>query len=178
MKGIPTVLITVSPEVSAQMRPPRALYPNGFKIGNSIGGPGMRDLQRRVFRDAERAVLQMNQDAFPELLELPTVAREFALWHECGSLGRMRLVPRQLTELFGDQDGVFPSACRQYRASMNQVASWALANGLMEYTGNECIPPSASLLEAHISRRPARLARLQRRDGFAGSLDLNSLISG
>ena len=52
MKGIPTVLITVSPEVSAQMRPPRALYPKGFKIGNSIGRPGMRDLQKKVMRDA------------------------------------------------------------------------------------------------------------------------------
>lgn len=52
MKGIPTVLITVSPEVSAQMRPPRALYPKGFKIGNSLGGPGMRELQRTVLRDA------------------------------------------------------------------------------------------------------------------------------
>ena len=52
MKGIPTVLITVSPEVSAQMRPPRALYPKGFKIGNSVGRPGMRDLQKNVLRDA------------------------------------------------------------------------------------------------------------------------------
>jgi D-proline reductase (dithiol) PrdB len=52
MRGIPTVLITVSPEVSAQMRPPRALYPKGFKVGNSLGRPGMRDLQRRVLRDA------------------------------------------------------------------------------------------------------------------------------
>jgi D-proline reductase (dithiol) PrdB len=52
MKGIPTVLITVSPEVSAQMRPPRALYPKGFKIGNSLGGPGMRELQAQVLRDA------------------------------------------------------------------------------------------------------------------------------
>jgi hypothetical protein len=52
MKGIPTVLITVSPEVSAQMRPPRALYPNGFKIGNSLGKPGMRDLQKQVLREA------------------------------------------------------------------------------------------------------------------------------
>ena len=52
MKGIPTVLITVSPEVSEQMRPPRALYPKGFKIGNSLGRPGMRDLQSRVLRDA------------------------------------------------------------------------------------------------------------------------------
>jgi D-proline reductase (dithiol) PrdB len=52
MKGIPTVVITVSPEVTAQMRPPRALYPNGFKIGNSLGKPGMRDLQKAVLRDA------------------------------------------------------------------------------------------------------------------------------
>jgi len=52
MKGIPTVLITVSPEVSAQMRPPRALYPNGFKVGNSLGKPGMRDLQKKILRDA------------------------------------------------------------------------------------------------------------------------------
>ena len=52
MRGIPTVLITVSPEVSAQMRPPRALYPKGFRIGNSLGRPGMRELQRQVLRDA------------------------------------------------------------------------------------------------------------------------------
>ncbi len=52
MKGIPTVLITVSPEVSGQMRPPRALYPKGFKIGNSLGKPGMRELQRTVLKDA------------------------------------------------------------------------------------------------------------------------------
>ena len=52
MRGIPTVLVTVSPEVSGQMRPPRALYPQGFKIGNSTGRPLMRDLQRAVLRDA------------------------------------------------------------------------------------------------------------------------------
>ena len=52
MRGIPTVLITVSPEVSGQMRPPRALYPKGFKIGNSLGRPNMRELQRQVLRDA------------------------------------------------------------------------------------------------------------------------------
>jgi hypothetical protein len=52
MRGIPTVLITVSPEVSAQMRPPRALYPKGFKIGNSLGKPGKRELQKAVLRDA------------------------------------------------------------------------------------------------------------------------------
>ena len=52
MLGTPTVLITVSPEVSEQMRPPRALYPKGFKIGNSLGKPGMKDLQKQVLKDA------------------------------------------------------------------------------------------------------------------------------
>jgi|GEM_PF-1141951 len=52
MRGLSTVLITVSPEASRQMRPPRALYPGGFKIGNSLGHPGQRELHRRVLRDA------------------------------------------------------------------------------------------------------------------------------
>lgn len=52
MRGIPTVLITVSPDVSRQMRPPRALYPKDFKIGNSLGRPFLRDLQKQVLRDA------------------------------------------------------------------------------------------------------------------------------
>ena len=52
MRGIPTVLITVSPEVSKQMRPPRAFYPKGFKIGNSLGRPGATELHMRVLRDA------------------------------------------------------------------------------------------------------------------------------
>jgi CRP-like cAMP-binding protein len=146
-----------------------------LKHAIELAGPNLHNAQEtwhRVFRDAERAVLQMNRDAFPELLELPSVAREFALWHESGSLAGMQLVPRQLSETFGDHDGVFPSACREYRTSMNEVASWALANGFMEYTGKECIPESASLLEAHFSNRPSLLARLQWRDGFAGSLEV------
>jgi D-proline reductase (dithiol) PrdB len=52
MRGIPTVLITVSPAVSKQMRPPRAIYPKEFKIGNSLGRPGMTDLHKKVLRDA------------------------------------------------------------------------------------------------------------------------------
>ena len=52
MRGISTVVITVSPEASRQMRPPRALYPKEFKVGNSLGRPGMVELQRRVLIDA------------------------------------------------------------------------------------------------------------------------------
>lgn len=58
MRGIPTVLITVSPEVSAQMRPPRAICPKDFRIGNSLGGPGMRETQKRVLREALLALAE------------------------------------------------------------------------------------------------------------------------
>jgi hypothetical protein len=34
------------------MRPPRAIEPEGFKIGNSLGRPGQADLQRKVVRTA------------------------------------------------------------------------------------------------------------------------------
>ena len=56
------MLITVSPEVSKQMRPPRAMYPKEFKIGNSLGKPGMKDLQKKVLRDA---LLQLTEPARP-----------------------------------------------------------------------------------------------------------------
>lgn len=52
MRGMSTVLITVSPEASRQMRPPRALYPKGFKIGNALGRPFMPGLHKKVLRDA------------------------------------------------------------------------------------------------------------------------------
>ena len=52
MRGLSTVLITVGPEASRQMRPPRALYPKDFKVGNSLGRPGMVELQRKVMLDA------------------------------------------------------------------------------------------------------------------------------
>jgi hypothetical protein len=54
MRGISTVLITVSPEASRQMRPPRALYPRGFQIGRPLGRPFMPEVHQRVLRDALR----------------------------------------------------------------------------------------------------------------------------
>jgi len=52
MVGIPTVLITVAPEQSQQAGPPRAIAPNRFKLGNSLGGPHQNALQRQVLLDA------------------------------------------------------------------------------------------------------------------------------
>lgn len=77
MKGVPTVLITVSPEVSAQMRPPRALYPKGFKIGNSVGRPGMRELQRKVLRDALGLLTQTTRPGETVTIEYPEYGEQY-----------------------------------------------------------------------------------------------------
>ncbi len=126
---------------------------------------------QRVFRDAERAVLVMNQEAFPELRSLGEGVRRFVLWHRQGSMFGLSF-PAGLAGAFGDQDGLFPSACGQYRGSMNHVAAWAAERGLMEFTGAECVPREVSLLESHLAGNHGRLAQLQRRDGYQGTLEL------
>jgi D-proline reductase (dithiol) PrdB len=52
MIAIPTVLITVAPEQSSQAGPPRAIAPHHFKLGNSLGAPFQKDVQRAVLLDA------------------------------------------------------------------------------------------------------------------------------
>jgi len=109
---------------------------------------------QRVFRDAERAVMRQAAVAFPELGFLPAPAREMVLWQRLG---------------FAGQQGVYATACNQYRSSMNSVADWAKARGLMDHAGPQCVPPEASLIEAYTHDRP-RVAILQRQDGLGPSL--------
>lgn len=147
-----------------------------LKHAVALAGPNRTNAQEtwhRVFRDAERAVLSMTPDAFPELGKLPDEMRQFVLWHRRGhlSLGRALRVPGPLPKLVGDQDGLFASACNQYRASMNHVADWAQEQGLMEHAGGECVPRQVSLLEAHMNQ-PTRVALLQARDGYDPSRPL------
>jgi len=52
LRGIPTVLITVDPEQSAQANPPRALHPRPFVPGHSLGRPNDVALQTRILTDA------------------------------------------------------------------------------------------------------------------------------
>ena len=78
MRGIPTVLVTVSPDVSAQMRPPRGLYPNGFKIGNPLGQPGKRQLQRGVVKDALELLTQNTRPGQITVMDYP----EYGEYHE------------------------------------------------------------------------------------------------
>jgi hypothetical protein len=144
-----------------------------LKQAIDLAGPNSVNAQEtwhRVFRDAERAVLSRSEEAFPELRLLAKPVRGFALWHERGRFGVA--LPPMVTSILGDQDGIYPSACRQYRASMNHVAEWARGRGLMEYTGAECIGGGVSLLESHLAGDALRLERLQHRDGYEGSLEI------
>lgn len=52
MIGIPTVLITVEPEESAQARPPRALCPLGFIAGHTLGRANDVALQQWIIMEA------------------------------------------------------------------------------------------------------------------------------
>jgi len=147
-----------------------------LKHAIELAGPNHHNAQeiwQRVCRDAERAVLRMTPAAFPELGFLPAQVRQFVLWHKRGQLGlegSLR-VPAPMARLLGDQDGLFASACAQYRRSMNAVAAWSKERLLMDFTGSECIPREASLLETKIIR-PAQVALLQRRDGYEEGLDI------
>ncbi len=127
---------------------------------------------QRVFRDAERAVLRNVAAAFPELDALPAATRNFVLWHRKGRFELVR-IPGAVSGLFADQDGLFASACAQYRDSMNHVAEWAKRNGLIDYTGSECVPRQVSLLEAHVNQ-PARVELLQRHDGYGPELEVGA----
>lgn len=54
MLGLPTVLITLVPQQSREVGPPRAIAPVGFALGDSLGLPHHVELQTAVLRDALR----------------------------------------------------------------------------------------------------------------------------
>jgi hypothetical protein len=140
------------------------VHHDDLKHAIELAGPNRFNAQetwQRVFRDAERAVLRKSADAFPELAYLPAPAREVVLWQRLG---------------FAGQQGVYPTACNQYRASMNSVADWAKERGLMDHAGAECVPVESSLLEAQM-RSPARVEVLQRQDGLGPDLTITEPVT-
>ena len=135
-----------------------------LKNAIELAGPNPVNAQetwQRVFRDAERAVTRQTAHAFPELAFLPGPAREVVLWQRLG---------------FAGQQGIYPTACNQYRASMNSVADWAKARGLMDYAGDECVPAQVSLIEAYTRHDRSQVAVLQRHDGLGPRLDIHEPI--
>ena len=59
------------------MRPPRALYPKGFKIGNSLGRPHMRGLQNKVLRDALTLLTQNTRPGETVTTEYPEYGEQY-----------------------------------------------------------------------------------------------------
>ena len=59
------------------MRPPRALYPKGFKVGNSLGRPHMRILQQQVLRDALELLSQNTRPGETVTLEYPEYGEQY-----------------------------------------------------------------------------------------------------
>ena len=58
---------------------------------------------------------------------------------------------------------------------MNSVAAWAKQSGLIDYSGAECIPTGASLLEALVHDEP-RVELLQRHDGLGPNLTVTEPV--
>jgi D-proline reductase (dithiol) PrdB len=62
MTGVSTILVTVDPEQTRAARPPRALCPAGFPIGQSLGRPGEVALQARLLRDALQLLVRYPEE--------------------------------------------------------------------------------------------------------------------
>ncbi len=60
MAGIPTILITTDKESSEQQRPPRAIHPEGFTWGHSLGTAANKDLQMDVLKTALRQLEELH----------------------------------------------------------------------------------------------------------------------
>ncbi|HYF94336.1 MAG TPA: hypothetical protein VD969_19120 [Symbiobacteriaceae bacterium] len=69
MAGIPTVLITTDWESSEHQRPPRAICPEGFKWGHSLGTAENKDLQMEVLRTALKQLEELHMPGTVRRLE-------------------------------------------------------------------------------------------------------------
>lgn len=150
-----------------------------LKHAVELAGPNLESGQQtwhHVYRAAERAVMSSAQEVFPEFRHLGEAHQHFVLWHERGKFPTaLGLLPPWLTGAVGDRDGVYPTAARRYRESMNEVAAWARQRGLMAYDGDECIPASASLIEAQLQGENENYSALQATDGFGQSPSVTGL---
>ena len=59
-KGIPTVLITVMPQESKTMRPPRAIHPVGHTMGRVLGLAGDAATQKKTLHEALKQFEKLN----------------------------------------------------------------------------------------------------------------------
>jgi hypothetical protein len=69
-KGIPTVLITVMPQESKTMRPPRAIHPVGHIMGRVLGVAGDVATQKKTLLEALKQFGQLHTPG--QIMEVKT----------------------------------------------------------------------------------------------------------
>ncbi|HEY3367661.1 MAG TPA: hypothetical protein VGK74_21590 [Symbiobacteriaceae bacterium] len=65
------MLITTDKESSENQRPPRAIHPDGFKWGHSLGTAGNVPLQREVLMTALRQLEELHMPGAVRTLTFP-----------------------------------------------------------------------------------------------------------
>jgi hypothetical protein len=53
------------------------MYPKGFKVGNSLGRPGMRELQKKVLTDALMLLKENTRPGEVVTLEYPEYGEQY-----------------------------------------------------------------------------------------------------
>jgi glycine/betaine/sarcosine/D-proline reductase family selenoprotein B len=81
MLGLPTVLITLVPQNSREMGPPRAVAPFGFLLGDCLGPPHQPALQHQVLRDALRRLEAREEPGAIWEISYPDYAPDPAIAH-------------------------------------------------------------------------------------------------
>ncbi|MBO8171636.1 MAG: hypothetical protein H0Z33_07090 [Bacillaceae bacterium] len=74
-QGIPTVLITLDPDQSGLMRPPRAIHPKGFQFGHSLGKPGDKETQMEVLKAALEQLTTRQEPGQIHHLDFPSYGK-------------------------------------------------------------------------------------------------------
>lgn len=72
MIGIPTVLITLDKDQSSVMRPSRAINPEGFRFGHSLGEPFDQVTQTAVLKAALEKLMQKGEPGVIETMAFST----------------------------------------------------------------------------------------------------------
>ncbi|WP_179123106.1 hypothetical protein [Ferroacidibacillus organovorans] len=72
MIGIPSILITLDIDQSGLMRPSRAIHPEGFRFGHSLGKPGDEKTQRMVLQAALDHLMEPGEPGRIKTINFPS----------------------------------------------------------------------------------------------------------
>ncbi|RXT15502.1 hypothetical protein EIZ39_01565 [Ammoniphilus sp. CFH 90114] len=65
------MLVTLDVEQSGLMRPPRAIHPNGFEFGHSLGKPHDKETQMKVIQAALEQLVTKQEPGQIHMMDFP-----------------------------------------------------------------------------------------------------------